>query len=192
MFDARPEDREQIALWIKNIEIDHRPGPDGNMMEDIRVTFGKKGTTNYELHYWKSRLAKENPMLAEKFGPAIEKWEKDQKIPTDGLPLEAWPAITKGQIRVCRDLGLRSVQDIATATDSIREKIGMGAADLMKKAKAFLENEKSSATANKVADLEGKVETLVAELQAAQRTIDGLMAEKGKRPVKPKLDKEAA
>jgi hypothetical protein len=191
MFDARPEDREQIALWIKNIEIDHRPGPDGNVIEDVRVTFGKKGTTNYELHYWKSRLAKENPMLAEKFGPAIEKWEKDQKIPTDGLPLEAWPAITKGQIKVCRDLGLRSVQDIATATDSIREKIGMGAADLMKKAKAFLENEKGSATANKVADLEGKLETLVGELNDARRTIDALMAEKGKTPRKPKMQEAA-
>jgi len=191
MFDARPEDREQIALWIKNIEIDHRPGPDGNMMEDIRVTFGKKGTTNYELHYWKSRLAKENPMLADKFGPAIEKWEKDQKIPTDGLPLEAWPAITKGQIKVCRDLGLRSVEDLVTATSSIREKIGMGANDLIGKAKAFLDNRKDSATANKVAEQEKQLEQMTKDLKEARELIDALMAKQGKAPKKPRLQEAA-
>jgi len=191
MFDAKPEDREQIALWIQNIEIDHRPGKDGNMVPDVRISFGKKGTANYLLHYWKSRLPKENPMVWEKFGPAIEKWEKDQTIPVDGLPLEAWPAITKGQIKVCRDLGLRSVEDLVTATSSIREKIGMGANDLIAKAKAFLANRDNSATANKVAEQEQQIEQMAKDLKEARELIDALMAKQGKAPRKPKLQEAA-
>lgn len=192
MFDAKPEDREQIALYIQDIELDHRPGPDGNMMSDVRVYFGKKGTANYQQIYWASRLKKEDPMLWAHFGAAIDKWKQDQTLPVDGMPLEAWPAITKGQIKACKGIGLRSVEDIAKATDSIREKLGMGSADLIAKAKKFVETREQSATANRVADLEKQVETLVQSLKEARETVDSLMAEKGQRPRKPKLDKDAA
>lgn len=185
MFDAKPEDRDEIALWIKAIEIDHRPGPDGNLVPDVRVTFGKRGTTNYELHYWKSRLPKESAPVWAKFGPAIEKWEKDQTLPVDGLPLESWPAITKGMMRACKDLGLRSVEDVASATDVVREKVGMGFMDLQKQAKAFIATRKDSATGNRIADLEAKLAAMQSQLDEAARTNAALAAKQGKTRSKP-------
>lgn len=185
MFDAKPEDRDEIALYIQEIEIDHRPGRDGNIVEDIRIYFGKKGTANYQQIYWASRLPKESPMLWDKFGAAIDKWRETQKLPTEGTALEAWPAITKGQIKSCRNIGLRSIEDIATATDSIREKLGMGSADLIAKAKAWVSNKAGSATANEIAAMRKQMEAMAEDLKTSQETIDALMAEKGKRPVRP-------
>jgi hypothetical protein len=185
MFDAKPEDRDQIALWISDIEVDHRPGPEGTLIPDVRITFRKKGSDNYEQIYWKSRLKKDNPMLWDKFGPDLDRWEKDQTLPVDGLPLESWPAITKAQIKACKNLGLRSVEDIATATDSIRQKLGMGASDLIAKAKAFLENKERSANAGKIAKLEEAVAQLQEQLKESTETNKALAAElKARKPSK--------
>lgn len=176
MFDAKPEDRDQIALYIQEIEIDHQAGPDGNMIPVTRVSFGKRGTANYQQIYTKARLKKDNPMLWEAFGAAIERWERDQTLPVDGTALEGWPAISKGMMKACRGIGLRSVEDVAGATDAVREKIGMGFLDLQAKAKAFLAARADSATANRIADLEAKMAQMAADLEEASRTNAALAA----------------
>jgi hypothetical protein len=179
-MDAK--DRDQIALYIQDIEIDHRPGPDGTLIDDVRVYFGKKGTANYQQIYWASRLPRDNAMLWERFGPTIEKWKESRKIDREGLPLEAWH-VTKAQIKACHDLGMFTVEDIATATDSIRQKLGMGASDLIAKAKAFLENKERSANAGKIAKLEEAVAQLQEQLKESTETNKALAAElKAKKP----------
>lgn len=191
--DARPEDREQIALYVLEIETDHKPGPDGTLVAVDRITFGKRGAPNYQQIFEVGRLKKDDPTLWEYVRPVYEKWQKDNVITTEGHPLEAWPLITKGQIKVCKSLGLRSVEDVASATDSVREKFGMGFLELRSQAKAFLANKADSATANRIADLEAKLAAVVKDNEEARATIDALMAEKGKRPVgRPRKDQEAA
>lgn len=191
--DARPEDREQIALYVLEIETDHKPGPDGTLVAVDRITFGKRGAPNYQQIFEVGRLKKDDPTLWEYVRPVYEKWQKDNVITTEGHPLEAWPLITKGQIKVCKSLGLRSVEDVAGATDSVREKFGMGFLELRSQAKAFLANKADSATANRIADLEAKLAAVVKDNEEARATIDALMAEKGKRPVgRPRKDAEAA
>lgn len=191
MFDAKPEDREQIALYVQEIETDHKPGPDGNLIAVDKITFGKKGTANYQQIYEVGRLQKDNPMLWDYVKPVYMKWKQSNEITTDGMPLEAWPAITKGQIKACRNIGLRSVEDLAKSTDSVREKLGMGSLDLINKAKKFLETREQSATANRVADLEKQVETLISDLKESRETIDTLMANRGRRPGRPKNSEKA-
>lgn len=191
--DARPEDREQIALYVLEIETDHKPGPDGTLVAVDRITFGKRGAPNYQQIFEVGRLKKDDPTLWEYVRPVYEKWQKDNVITTEGHPLEAWPLITKGQIKVCKSLGLRSVQDVANATDSVREKFGMGFLELRAQAKAFLAAMADTATANRIADLEAKLAAVVKDNEEARATIDALMAEKGKRPVgRPRKDAEAA
>lgn len=187
--DARPEDRDQIALYIVEIETDHKPGPDGTLVAVDRITFAKRGAPNYQQHWEVPRLKREAPELWDHFKPVYEKWKQSNEITTDGHPLEAWPVITKGQIKVCKSLGLRSVEDVATATDSVREKFGMGFLELRAQAKAFLAAKADSATANRIADLEAKLNAVMADNEQARATIDALMAEKGKRPVgRPRKD----
>lgn len=186
LMDAKPEDREQIALWIQKFKTEHKPGPDGNLIALDRVYLGKKGIAGFQNVHEVNRLKKDNPFLWEKLvGPAYEQWKKDQTIPTSGLALEAWPAITEGQIDMCRTLGLRSVEDIATASDSIRQKLGMGANDLIAKAKAFHANKDASATANKIALQDGQIAQLQKDLEEATKTIAQLAAAQGKTAQKP-------
>lgn len=190
---AKPTDRDEIALWVKSIETDHKPGPDGTLVAFDKVTFGKKGTANYEQVYAVARLERDNPTVWGWFEPFYAKWKKDQTIVREGLDLKAWPAITKGQITACNGMGLFTVEDIATASSTIREKLGMGANDLVDKAKAFVANKDASATAVKIANLERDLASAVGDLKTAQETIDTLMAERGKKPIRPKnVEREAA
>jgi hypothetical protein len=165
MANARPEDRNQIALFVLEIWRDHKPGPDGNLIEVHKVKFGKKGAEKFEREDEIPKLKKFEPDVYEWMKPLYEGWLKHNTIDRPGLPLESWPAITKGQIRACHDLGLHVVEDIATATDTIRQKLGMGATELIAKAKAFMANKDQSATANKVAELEATVAKLTEALE---------------------------
>jgi hypothetical protein len=187
---AKEKDRDEISLYVREIETDHKEGPDGNLISFDRIVFGKKGTNSYEQIYPVDRLKKDNPPLWEFVRPLYEKWKENQTIVREGLDLKAWPAITKGQIKACEGLGLFTVEDIATATSAIREKLGMGANELVDKAKAWVGNKDATATANRLAALEALIQTQSDDLKTARETIDQLMAEKGKRPVAPR--KEAA
>lgn len=191
--EARPEDRNEIALFILDIETDHKQGPDGNLIAVDRITFGKKGSPNYQQIVEVGRFKREQPDVYEYFRPAYERWKQDNTIATIGHPLEAWPAITKGQIKICKSIGLRSVEDIANATDAVREKFGMGFLDLRAQAKLFLESKEASASAHEKAEMQRRLETLEKALEEARGTIDGLMAQQGKRPVgRPRKEQEAA
>lgn len=187
---AKPEDREKTSLYVREIETDHKPGPDGNLIAVDRIVFGKHGTNTYEQIYEVGRLQKDNPKLWAETEPLYEQWKKHQTIVRDGLNLKAWPAITKGQIKACEGLGLFTVEDIASATSSIREKLGMGANELVDKAKAWVANKDASATANRLAELETLIKAQAEDLKTARETIDGLMSSQGKRPSPPR--KEAA
>lgn len=186
MFDAKPEDREQFAVFVIDIETDHKPDGDGNLVPFDRIILGKKGAPNYQQPWDVSRLMKDDPALWGFVKPTYDKWKATNTITTDGHPLEAWPALTKGQLKVAKNLGLRSVEDFVSATDSIREKFGMGFAELQKAATAFLANKVDSAAAARVTNLEEQVKSLVEALDQAQGTIDTLMAAQGKIAQKPR------
>lgn len=185
---AKPADRDQISLYVREIETDHKAGPDGNLVAYDRIVFGKQGTNGYEQIYPVERLKKDNPMLWAFAEPLYEQWKKHQTLVRDGLSLKAWSAITKGQIKACEGLGLFTVEDIAKATSSIREKLGMGANELVETAKAFVANKEGTAHATKIAALEKMVADQAAALEEARATMDKLAAQAGKRPTPPKKD----
>lgn len=195
----RPEDilkaqdaaRSDISLYVREIETDHKPGPDGNLVAFDTIVFGKKGTNNYEQRYEIERLKKQNPVLWEWCRGLYERWKESQTIVRDGLDLKAWPAITKGQISACHGLGLYTVEDLTTATSSIREKLGIGAGELIEKAKAFVNNKEASAQANKIAAQDAEIAQLRADLDEARKTMDALAAKQGKSPQKPRLERAA-
>jgi hypothetical protein len=163
MVNAKPDDRNQIALVVQEIWRDHKMGPDGTLVEVHKVKFTKKGAEKWEREDEIPKLKKFEPEIYAWMESLYKGWLEHNKIVREGLPLESWH-VTKGQLRTCNDLGLFTVEDIATATDTIRQKLGMGGTELIAKAKAFMANRGQSATANKVAELEKAVEMLTKEL----------------------------
>lgn len=191
MFDAKPEDRDKISLYPREILTDHKMGPDGVLIEVDKIIFGKQGASNYEQTYEVPRLKKENPALWEFIKKTYEGWKADRTIKREGMSLDAWPAITKGQIKACNDLGLFTVEDIATATDTIRQKLGMGANDLMNKAKSFVANIDGAKQAALIAHLQETVEAQARMLEEQRETMDALALAAGKQVRKPR-EREAA
>lgn len=192
MFDAKPEDRDTFAVYILALEIDHKAGPDGTMIPYERITIGKKGAPNWQSELDVRRLERDDPAVYQHFLPTIEKWRKTNTIATEGVPLEAWPAISKGQLRALKNLGLRSVEDVSEANDLIREKFGMGFLDLKKQAKAYLQNYSKQQAAKKLTDQEDAIADLKAQLKEAQETIQALAAKAGLKEQRPLLQEKAA
>ncbi len=180
-----PDDRKEYAVFILDIEQDHKPGPDGTLIPFDRIILGKKGAPNYVQPWEAGRLKKDDPALYSYLEPVYERWKKENVITTTGHALEAWPLITKGQLKQAKGLGLRSVEDIAEAGDGIREKFGMGFLELQKQARAYLSAKPAAAQASEIAQLKEQIAGMVTSLEQAQSTIDDLMAEKGKTAQKP-------
>ncbi|MGE0629574.1 MAG: hypothetical protein AB7O43_17325 [Hyphomicrobiaceae bacterium] len=183
-LDAQPSDRDKIAAYIIDIETDHKVGPDGTLIPVDKITYGKMGTLNYQNIVEVKRLQRDNPRLWEHFRPTYEKWKNTETIVREGMPLDAWPAITKGQIKECKAIGIFVVEDLADAHDGIRTRLGVGAAELIAKARAWVANKDSTATASKVADLEKRLDDAMKANEDMRALIDQLMAEQGKRPRK--------
>lgn len=186
MFDANPDDRKQFAVFVLDIETDHKSDGQGGLVPFDRIILGKKGAPNYQQQWDVARLMRDDPALWEHVKPIYERWKSTNAVTTEGQPLEAWPILTKGQLKQAKNLGLRSVEDFAEATDIIREKFGMGFVELQKAARAFLANKDSSAATARVATLEDQIKAMASQLDEAQRTIEGLMAVQGKTAIKPR------
>ncbi len=183
MLPLRPADadaKSDIALYVQEILPDHKMGKDGVLVEVDKIFFGKRGASNYQQIYDVPRLQKENPQLWEYVRPLYERWKRDRTIVREGLALTAWPGITGGQVKACNDLGLFTVEDIASATDSIRQKLGIGASDLMAKAKAFVANLDGAKQAAEIAQLRATVESQAQLLEEQRATMDMLAAQAGK------------
>lgn len=74
-------------------------------------------------------------------GPAYEAWKKGHEVPVDGTPLAAWPGVTAEQADVLRSFGMRTVEEIAQATDSIIARVQLpGMREMQTQARAYLDS----------------------------------------------------
>lgn len=71
---------------------------------------------------------------------AYDAFKAGLEPPTDGIPLEEWPALNRAQILELKYLNFRTVENIAEASDLALQKMGMGARVLKDRAIAFLDD----------------------------------------------------
>jgi hypothetical protein len=73
--------------------------------------------------------------------PAYRRWKAGEEVATSGTPLEAWPAVAKGQLAALKASGIRSVEDLGSLPDGDLERIRLpDARRLRDLAKAFVAN----------------------------------------------------
>lgn len=119
---------------------------------------------------------------------AYRAWKEGHEIPVDGTPLGAWPGINTAQADVFRSLGIKSVEQIATMTDSMIGRVQLpGVRDLQKQASAFLEATDRSSSANRMTELEAQNAALAERLEAAMALL-----EEQTKPKAKKAEAEAA
>ncbi len=175
---APPPARNQPDLYVHEIEVDHRVSRDGTLIEAHRITLGKKGVNigQFANHYWADRMERENTFLWESLVRDVyERWKKTQAITTDGFPLESWH-LTKGMLKRCKDLGLHSVEDIASASSTVSDKLGMGGVDIVAKARAFVANKDQTALASKMTAMQAQIDQMAKDIAERDAMIAQLSA----------------
>lgn len=121
--------------------------------------------------------------------PQYEAWKEGRETPVDGTALAAWPGITSDQADFLRNMGIRTVEEIAEASDSIITKIPFpGARELRNSAQAFLKSADKAKVAGEITELQSQNQTLKDQLEEMRQIV---LEMQGKED-KPKAKRKAA
>lgn len=166
-------------IVISRFWTEHEPVNGGATIKEVDYCeVAKRGSTALMANKI-ARWQKDNPTIWKIIEPAYTAWKKGEaELPTDGTPLEAWPAITsKGMVDHLKLLNIRTVEHLAEATSADAERIGMGATKLITLAKAFVESKKgSSAVTAALAERDSVIKQQRAEIDDLKRTVEQLAA----------------
>ena len=193
------EDRSVAQIVVLKIWKDHRPAKNGTALKEVEFCeYAKKGGGGMTNVMSISRI-KEAPHIWAAIEPAYNAWLKGQEPPMDGIPLDAWPGLTGGQIDHFRLLNVRSVEDVAAADESTLERMGMGARAIRDRARQYIAASTSgtaqlaAAMAEKDAQI-GSLEGTVAGMKQAIEELKAIVAadkpKRGRPRKTPDLDVE--
>lgn len=117
---------------------------------------------------------------------AYEAWKEKGVMPVDGTPILGWTLASPALQKQIIDAKIRSVEDLATATEDALQAIGPGARELKRKAEKWVEQaEGPGKTAAKMASLEQELDTLRSremerneEMEAMRKELEALKKKK--------------
>lgn len=117
-------------------------------------------------------------------------WKDGETLPDSGTPLSAWPGVSPEQAVALKSIGIRSVEDMAAANETIMARSMLpNMRDLKKQAALWLEGRDGAEQAARITDLEAQLEAMREMLvEAAVEKQEA--AEKPRRGRPPKV-KEA-
>lgn len=121
------------------------------------------------------------------YSSAYEHWRRTQQQPSDGTPLEEVPFLNAAQVKELRALSIESLEHLAGLTDALKQRIGMGANELVRKAQNYLAAAAGHAADNKAVteneELRRRIAYLEQNLTAANQRYETLLA--GTPPAAP-------
>ncbi len=88
----------------------------------------------------------------EAYRAAYARYQTSQENPEFGTPIREWPQLSPSQVKNLLDCNLRSIEDLAEASEEAVMRIGMGGRALKEKAQAWLDA--ASGTGQVAAELE--------------------------------------
>lgn len=106
---------------------------------------GSKDHTEIETADWFERISKNPNYRAEwvdGFRKAYQLWKQGQEAPLNGTPIREWGVVSPDIRDMLLQLTICTVEDLATANESVLLRIGMGARELKQKAQKWLETSK--------------------------------------------------
>ena len=83
-----------------------------------------------------------------------------------GTPLEAWPQITRSQVKESRYFEIHTVEQMSELSDQVCMKLGMGFSELREKAKAYLQAASGVTDKTEKDQLRAEMEELKAQIAA--------------------------
>lgn len=98
-----------------------------------------------------------------------ERWKAGQDIPLDGTPLGSWSMLSRRQVEVLREMGYRTVEDLAAIEDSMLARVRLPEPRLIRdRARQMLEVKKNHQA---IAEIMAPRDAEIADLKA-QREYD--------------------
>ena len=121
-------------------------------------------------------------MDRQRFAKHYAAFKNDAEEVLEGTPLAAWPGLTRSQVEELRYFNIRTVEQLATVSDSHAQKF-MGINTLRNKAQAYIEAAAGNAATDKMAlELESRDNEITALKQAVEEL--QALAKKPKRKAK--------
>lgn len=180
---------EQRAVEDRNATI--KAG--GLVMRDVDYVIvmqvGSKDTAEKEALDWLNdldRLAQNGnyPIeWAQHFRRQYESWKAGHEVPELGLSVRQWPSLSKAQAENLLAAGVRTVEDVATMNEQTMQRVGMGARELQRKARAYVDSRETNKAAEQIAALQADLENRDATITSLEQRLAKLeaAAEGGKR-----------
>lgn len=106
----------------------------------------------------------------QRFAKQFAAYEAGEKEYLDGMPLKAWPMVTRGQVEELKYFGVHTVEQLAELADIHVQKF-MGMGTLKEQAKAYIQQAKETAP---LVQLNAAVEAKDNEIAALQEAVDDL------------------
>ncbi len=85
------------------------------------------------------------PQWLDAFKASYKAWKEDQEPPVIGTAISNWPAISPAEAKHCKALGIRAVEDLATANEELLARLGMGGRSLSARAKDWITSKNGTA-----------------------------------------------
>lgn len=141
------------------------------------ITTSGTNTVEKEAEVWlKSKETLRDP-FARHYRETYLAFQEGQEAPIEGTSIKDWAALSPSQVKMLLSVGVRAVEDLATAPEPVLRKMGMGAHALQTKAQVWLQSANDHGkVAEQVADLTAKVSDLASTVEEKDRQIAALMA----------------
>lgn len=99
------------------------------------------------------------------------RFKEDAEQATDGTPLEQWPAVSVSQVAELKAKKIRTVEQLASVSDSALQNLGLGARQLRDRAKAWLEAAAGNAPLDAALQREAKLQEEIDALKAQMNSL---------------------
>lgn len=125
----------------------------------------------------------------DKIQAGFEAWRRGEELEVEGSPLRNWPVISQSQRMNCEAAHIRTIEELAEASDSALELVGMGAVALRQRARDWLKANggeqgklvmELDAARVRIGELETEVDELKTKLQEAKAELAEVAPKPGK------------
>ncbi len=178
---------EQRAVEDRNASI----AAGGMVMKDVDFVIvrqiGSKDTHEKNALEWLSDIDRAAASgqypneWARHFREKFKAYKEGQDEPELGLSVKQWPSLSKAQVENLLGAGVRTVEDIAGMNEPTMRKVGMGARELQKKARTYLETRDANKATEMISSLQVAVETKDERIASLEARLLALEAGSKKR-----------
>ena len=160
--EDKPKSKAEGRYVAKDVDFALITPPYSKDLIEVRVD---RWLENEEANVKNGRIP---PMWLERWKESYALWKKGCEIPLDGTPIKGWQMISPAQQEMILRTGIRTVEDLAGCNDEGKRRLGMGALELVQKARKWLDTAEST---GKVAAMNAAHEK---EIETLKKTITNL------------------